>query len=173
MKLREFMTLQLFADPAPTEPASGGDPKPTEPASGGDPKPADPPSNNLKTSELKPDPKYTDADVDRILNQKFAEWEKKQQKKVDEATRLGEMNAQERAEHERAELEKKVNELLKKEELANMSKQARSMLSEKGINISDDLLVMLVSTDADKTKSSVDSFITLFQSAVKTAVTEA
>ena len=38
MKLREFMTLQLFADPAPTEPASGGDPKPTEPASGGDPK---------------------------------------------------------------------------------------------------------------------------------------
>ncbi len=173
MKLREFMTLQLFADPAPTEPASGGDPKPTEPASGGDPKPADPPSNNLKTSELKPDPKYTDADVDRILNQKFAEWEKKQQKKVDEATRLGEMNAQERAEHERAELEKKVNELLKKEELANMSKQARSMLSEKGINISDDLLAMLVSTDADKTKSSVDSFITLFQSAVKTAVTEA
>ena len=83
------------------------------------------------------------------------------------------MNAQERAEHERAELEKKVNELLKKEELANMSKQARSMLSEKGINISDDLLAMLVSTDADKTKSSVDSFITLFQSAVKTAVTEA
>ena len=56
---------------------------------------------------------------------------------------------------------------------SDLSKQARSMLSEKGINISDDLLVMLVSTDADKTKSSVDSFITLFQSAVKTAVTEA
>ena len=99
MKLREFMALQLFADPASTDRASGGTPKPADPVSGGNPKPVDSPGSDPKPADPKPEPKYTDADVDRILNQKFAEWEKKQQKKVDEATRLGEMNAKERSEH--------------------------------------------------------------------------
>lgn len=152
------INLQLFAEPAPADPAPA-DPKPDDPPA--DPAPAD------------PKPKYTDDDVDKILNRKFAEWEKKQQQKVDEAKRLAEMNAQQKAEYERDQLEKKVQELMKKDVLAEMSKSARAMLQEKDINVSDKLLGMLISEDADTTKGSVESFITLFQEAVSKAVKEA
>ena len=159
MKRKEFMMLQLFADPSPENPEQQEETKP----------------------ELKPEPKpepkkearYTDEDVDKILNRKFAEWEKKQQEKVDEAKKLAEMNAQQKAEYERDQLEKKLQELMKKNALAEMSKAARTMLSEKDINVSDDLLEMLVSDDADKTKQTVESFITMFQDAMKKAVTDA
>ena len=46
--------------------------------------------------EKKAEPKYTDADIDRIIGQKFAEWQKKQDKKVSEAERLGKMTAEEK-----------------------------------------------------------------------------
>ena len=40
-----------------------------------------------------PEKKYTDADLDEIINRKFAKWQKEQQKKSDEAAKLAEMNA--------------------------------------------------------------------------------
>ena len=164
MKFREFMMLQLFADdPAPT------DPKPGDPA---DPKPADPkpgdPSPDPKSGE--PQKKYTDDDVDKIINRKFAEWEKKQQAKVDEATKLAEMNAQEKAEYKASQLEAELNKLKEKDTLAEMSKTARKMLAEDEINIPDELLAHLVSTDAEDTKSTVQAFAKLFKDAVQDAV---
>lgn len=152
------MNLQMFADdPEPN-------PEPGNPA----PEPA---------PEPKPDEKkYSDEDVDKIINRKFAEWEKKQQKaleKKSEAEKLESMNAQQREAHERKELEKKIEELMKKDALSQMAKSARGMLQEKGINASDQLLSMLISEDADTTKASVDSFISLFQTEVGKAVKEA
>lgn len=47
---------------------------------------------------------YTDEDIDAIIARRFAKWEKQKQKEIDEAKRLENMNAQERAEHERDEL---------------------------------------------------------------------
>lgn len=161
MKYREFLTLQLFAEP--------GNNPPNDPATN-DPAPNDPTPND---PEPRPGAKYTDEDVKELINQKFSEWAKEQQKKSDEAERLKNMTAQEKEAHEKEELEKKVDELLKKEALSNMSKAARGMLSEKGINISEDLLLMMVTDDADKTKSAVESFITMFQAEVKKAVADA
>lgn len=43
--------------------------------------------------------KYTDEDVDKLINRKFAEWQKKQEKAVDEAKRLAEMNEQEKTDY--------------------------------------------------------------------------
>ena len=51
-----------------------------------------------------------------------------------------------------------------------MRDEARKQLSEKGINISDNLLEFMVSKDAEKTKKAVDSFAELFNSAVNEAV---
>ena len=147
--------LQLFADePAPADPK----PEPT-PA---DPKPADP----------KPEPqkKYTDDDVNRLIDQKFAEWQKKQQKAVDEAKKLAEMNAQQKAEYERDKLQKELDELKKKDSLSEMTKTARKMLSDDGINISDELLAMMVNTDAEQTKAAIDGFTKAFKDAVENAV---
>lgn len=152
------MNLQMFADdPEPN-------PEPGNPA----PEPAPEPKPGEK--------KYTDEDVNNIINRKFAEWEKKQEKekkKKSEAEKLKEMNDQQKADYEREQLEKKVEELMKKETLSQMSRSARGMLQEKGINVSDQLLSMLISEDADTTKASVDSFISLFQAEVGKAVKEA
>lgn len=162
MKNRLFMALQLFAeDPA------GGEPAGTEPT-GVDP--ADPAGTDPKNE---PEKKYTDEDVNRIIDRKFAEWEKKQSKAKSEAEKLAGMNAEQKEKYENEQLKKQVEELLRKDALGKMATVARGMLGEKNISVSDDLIEMLISDDAEKTKSSVDSFITAFQSAVEKAVKDA
>ncbi|WP_343085021.1 DUF4355 domain-containing protein [Blautia producta] len=160
MKNKEYLLLQMFADPAQSETI------PTDPAPA-DPKPED------KKEETKPEAKYTDEDLNKLINKKFAEWQEKKEKELTEAKKLAEMNAQERAEHERDEMKRQLETLMKQQSLTEMTKTARAMLTEKEINVSDDLLSMLVSEDADKTKSTIDSFVELFQGAVKSAVANA
>lgn len=169
MKKRLFMALQMFAgDPAGTDPAGN------DPAGGQNPAGADPKATEPKNE---PEKKYTDEDVDRIINQKFAqkfsEWEKKQSKAKDEAEKLAGMNAEQKEKYENEQLKKQVQELLRKDALGKMATVARGMLGEKNISVSDDLIEMLISDDAEKTKSSVDSFITAFQSSVEKAVKDA
>lgn len=165
MKKRLFMALQMFAeDPA------GKDPAGNDPAGGQDPAGADPKATEPKNE---PEKKYTDEDVNKIIDRKFAEWEKKQNKEKSEADRLANMNAQQKEQYENEQLKKQVEELLRKDALGKMAAVARGMLGEKNISVSDDLIEMLISDDAEKTKSSVDSFINAFQSAVEKAVKDA
>lgn len=117
-------------------------------------------------------PKYTDKDVDEILNKKFAKWQEKQDKAVSEAKKLAAMNATQKAEYERDQLQKQLDEYKRKDSLAEMTKTARSMLSETGISVSDGVLAMLVNTDAEQTKSAVDGFAKAFKDAVEEAVKE-
>ena len=150
MKNKLFMALQLFAE----DPANGQDgeiPKGQEGSKDQkgkeDPEPPAPKSTA----------KYSDEDFDRMFNQKFAKMMEKHEKEMAEATRLAEMNAQERAEHENKKLQEQVQELMRKEAIAEMSKSARAMLREKNISIGDNLLGVLISEDADQTKKSVES----------------
>lgn len=162
MKKRLFMALQMFAE----EPA-GGEPAGTEPTGH---EPAEPKGTEPKNE---PEKKYTDEDVNKIIDRKFAEWEKKQSKAKSEAEKLAGMNAEQKEKYENEQLKKQVEELLRKDALGKMATVARGMLGEKNISVSDDLIEMLISDDAEKTKSSVDSFITAFQSAVEKAVKDA
>lgn len=167
--MKKRLNLQLFADDG-NDPAANNDPSGNAGAAQ-----ENPPKDNQPETPAKPkadEPKYTDADVDKIIGKKFAEWEKKQEKKVSEAAKLAEMNAQQKAEYERDELQKELDELKRKDALAEMSKTARKMLSDEGINIGDDLLSRLVTTDADETKTAVDGFVKLFKAAVEDAVKE-
>lgn len=84
-----------------------------------------------ETPDPKPTAKYSDEDFDRMFNQKFAKMMAKHEKEMAEATRLAEKNAQERAEHENKKLQEQVQELMRKEAIAEMSKSARAMLREK------------------------------------------
>ena len=130
--------------------------------------------NNAKNGEKQPEnvPKYTDADLDRIINKKFAELEQKKKKEIDEAKKLANMNAQQKAEHERDLLQKELDDYKRRDSLAEMTKTARKMLSDEGISVGDDLLSVMVSTDAEQTKSAIDSFSKMFKSAVEAAVKE-
>lgn len=158
----KFFDIQLFADePAASPGTSGADPKPTETTTPNEP-----------GRETKAEPKYNDADLDRIIGQKFAEWEKKKQKAVDEAKKLAEMNAQQKAEYERDEMRKELDEYKRKDALAEMSKAARKMLSDANITVPDELLSMMVTTDAQQTKAAIDGFAKLFKDSVENAVKE-
>lgn len=147
--------LQLFAEDAPAAETTPAEPKASEPA---------------KDAKPESEKKYTDADVDKLIDQKFAEWQKKQEKAVNEAKKLAEMNAQQKAEYQRDELQKELDALKKKDALAEMTKTARKMLSENSINVPDELLALLVSTNAEETKTAVDGFAKVFKEALENAV---
>lgn len=158
MKKRRF-NLQLFADEA-TETTTETTEETRQDAA---------PAAKVEKQD---EPKYTDKDVDEILNKKFAQWQKKQQREVDEAKKLAEMNAQQKAEYERDKLQKELDEYKRQASLAEMNKTARKMLSDNGITIPDELLSVIVTEDAETTKSAVDGFSKMFTEAVEAAVKE-
>lgn len=158
MKKRRF-DLQLFADEAAE----------TTTETTEETKPESAPAARVEKQD---EPRYTDKDVDEILNKKFAQWQKKQQREVDEAKKLAEMNAQQKAEYERDKLQKELDEYKRQASLAEMNKTARKMLSDSGITIPDELLSMMVTTDAEETKNAIDGFSKVFTEAVESAVKE-
>lgn len=127
-------------------------------------------------TELKQDdnnkqqPKYTDADVDEIVSKRLAKWEKQQAAKVEEAAKLAEMNAQQKAEYERDKVQKELDEYKRRDTVNAMVAESRRQLSEQGITVSDDILARLVGETAEETKASVDAFSTAFTAAVEDAV---
>ena len=60
--------------------------------------------------------RYTDADVDAIISKKFAKWQEQHEAKVAEAAKLAKMNATQRAEYERDQLQRRLDELRRKGE---------------------------------------------------------
>ena len=166
MKTKLF--LQLFSGEAGEAEAKATEATEAKDAAGkGDVK-----ADAEKKSEPEEKPKYTDKDVDEILNKKFAKWQEKQDKAVSEAKKLAAMNATQKAEYERDQLQKQLDEYKRKDSLAEMTKTARNMLSESGISVSDGVLAMLVNTDAEQTKAAVDGFSKAFKDAVEEAVKE-
>ena len=159
MKFDELFMLQLFAE----DPEGG---EGNDPDAGTDPEGGEGDDGNGEEK------KYTDDDVDEIIKRKKAEWEKQKKKDDDEAKKFAKMNAQQKADYKQQQLEDEIQKLKDERTLSNMRDEARKQLSEKGINISDNLLVFMVSKDAEVTKEAVDSFADLFNSAVNDAVKE-
>lgn len=134
--------------------------------------------NGSQGTEKKPDngtddrkvAKYSDDDLDRIINQKFAKWQSAQQEKIDEATRLANMTAQERAEHERDRLQKELDELKHKTAVADMERTARNILLADGISVPDFLVSTLVREDAEETSKAVKTFAEAYKSSIQDAV---
>lgn len=123
-----------------------------------------------KQDDNKQQPKYTDADVDEIVSKRLAKWEKQQAAKVEEAAKLAEMNAQQKAEYERDKVQKELDEYKRRDTVNAMVAESRRQLSEQGITVSDDILARLVGDTAEETKASVDAFSTAFTAAVEDAV---
>ena len=134
-------------------------------------------NNNTQATEPNEGAKYTDAQVDEIINKKFAKWQSAQDKaiadavaKVEEAHKLAQMNDKEKADHERELMEAELATLKAEKAHANMMSEARAMLKADGLNISDDILSVLVTDSADTTKAAVTAFSAMFQNAVNEAV---
>lgn len=153
MKPLKFFNLQLFADGE----SGDGSPSPeTEP----NPVPS-------------PEAKYTDKDVDEIINKKFAKWAEKMKKEAAEAERRGKMTAEEQAAEKMKDLEDKVSRYEREALTAQMMTEARAILSDKGIHASDELISGLIADDSEKTKAKAESFAALFKAQVDAAVKDA
>ena len=165
MKFKKFMMLQLFA-----EDSEGSDGDLGNEGTDQENKPETKESEEDDEDDPEDEKKYSDKDVNKIIDRKFAEWAKKKQKEEDEAKKLSKMNAQEKADYKKKQLEDRIAELENEKALSNMRDEARKMLSERNINISDELLAFMVSKDAGETKKAVDSFADLFNAAVNEVV---
>lgn len=170
MKLKDLLNLQLFAEDSGSGDGGGSDPG-GNPGDGGGADPGGNDPDDGGDDDDDPEPKkYTVEEVNNLIKRKKAEWEKNRQKEDDEARKLSKMNAQEKAEYKQQQLEKRIQELEDEKTLSAMRDEARKQLSEKGINISDELLAFMVSKDAKETKEAVDSFAELFNAAVNEVV---
>lgn len=158
--------LQLFAEEGSNANESGADTAENSNGAAADQSKA---SEGAKGGDEK---KYSDADLDKIISKKFAAWQEKKDKEVEEAKKLEKMSAEEKIAHERDSIKAELDELKREKALSEMSKTARKLLSEKNITISDDLLSLMVTTDATETKAAIDSFAKLFSESVENAVKE-
>ena len=108
--------------------------------------------------------------IDTAVSNAQKKWKDLHDDKLSEAEKLAKMTNEEKAAYRMSQMEKELNAIKEKDTLAEMSKTARKMLSEEDINIPDELLSHLVSTDAEDTKNTVQAFAKLFKDAVQDAV---
>lgn len=166
--------INLYFD----DPAAGGDPAGNDggnngAGNNGTGNPAAGNNNNNNGAGNQDDrntPKYSDSDLDKIISRKLAKWSRQQAAAVDEATRLANMTAQERAEHERDALQKELDELKRANAVADMERTARGILQADGVTIPDEIVANLVGEDADATSTNVKAFSKAFKAAVQEEV---
>lgn len=164
--MKKLLNLQMYAD----DPATQNPAEPAPGTAGKDDKNAAADMGKGDGNGTDPEKKYTDDDVDRIVKNRLAREREQAKKEKEEAEKLAEMNAQQKAEYERDQLKKELAELKRKDALAEMSKVARKMLTEKDINISDELLAVMVTTDAAETKLNIEGFAKMYKADVEAAV---
>ena len=133
----------------------------------------EPMANEPQTEEKK----YTDKEVDAIIDKKFAAWQQKQDKAiadavaaVEEANKLAQMSEKEKLDHEREAERKELAALRAEKAHAEMVGTARTLLKNDGITIPDEIINVLVTDNADSTSAAVKAFSAMFQNAVNEAV---
>ena len=124
----------------------------------------------VKEQKQEPEKKYTDEDVDLIIDKKFAKWQAEQEAKIQEEKKLAEMNAEEKQAHELKKAQDKIAEYERKEAFNETFKEVSRMLSEESISLSESVVSLLVQEDAEATKATVESFIDEYRKAVESGV---
>lgn len=132
-------------------------------------------------NEPKEEKKYTDADVNALLDKKFAEMSAKLEKKyseqlkaekdkLTEAQKLEKMNDEEKSKYNTQKLQERIDELEREKNLSEQMTVARKTLKDANITISDELLAAFVTPDAEATKKAVDSFKSMWTQELNAAV---
>ena len=115
--------------------------------------------------------KYSDADLNEIINQKFAKWQEKQDKAVAdakaEAEKLAKMNADQKAQYEAEQKDKLISEMQSQLQQIAMGKVATEMLTEKNIDATQSMLDFIVADTAEETKANVEKFVEIVNAQVK------
>ena len=117
--------------------------------------------------------KYTDKDVDAIVNKRFAKWKTEQEQAVksakEEAEKLAKMNAEQKQNYEIEKLQKENEKLKQGAAKVELSRSATGILTEKGIEATQDVLDFVVGNDADDTNAKIDKLVKIVESQLKKA----
>lgn len=119
--------------------------------------------------------KYSDEQVDEIIKEKKAKWQKQQDEKIkelEEARKLEKMNEDEKLQYKLKKYEEEIAAYREKENQSAMAKVAKNMLIEQGFNISDDLVNNLITDEAESTKENVKDFAGMLKDLVEKEVNE-
>lgn len=124
------------------------------------------------TNEPQPqdEKKYTDADVNEIINKKFAKWKSEQEAKENEAKKLAKMNADEKQKYQ---LDQREQELANREQAIarkELTAEAKSMLSERGLPV--ELVGVIDLTSAETVTDSVASIQKSWEEAVQKGIAD-
>lgn len=157
------LPLQYFAEPSEPAPTDGTN----VPASGTEP-PAQP-----TFDEMLKDKAYQ-AEFDRRMSKAIdtakAKWDKEAEEKADEAAKLAKMTADEKAKHESAKREKALADREAAVAKRELTAEAISQLTEKGLPA--ELAKCLDYSSADNCKASMEAVEKAFGAAVDAAVNE-
>lgn len=128
-----------------------------------------------KAESKEPEKKYSDEQVDEIIKEKKAKWQKQQDEKIkelEEARKLEKMNEDEKLKYKLKKYEEEIAAYREKENQSAMAKVAKNMLVEEGFNISDDLVNNLITDEAESTKENVKDFARMLKDLVEKEVNE-
>jgi len=153
--------LQLFADDGGDDDGDGADGSDDNSDGDGD------------GDDDKPEKKYTDEDIDRIVNQRLARERKAAEKKAKEAAeaeKLKRMTAAEKRDAEFEQMKRELAELKGEKQKSEMLSTASDILKDAGINVSSKLVGHLIADSAEETKANVDEFVRLYNDAVNKGV---
>ena len=175
MRYKLYRALQIFAEgegagtpgePGGNDPGAGsGTPTQTEPLSFDD-------FLSQEGNQAEFDRRVQKA-INTAVSNAQKKWQTMTDGKVSEAEKLAQMTSEEKAEYRAKKAEQELADLKKQIALGDMAKTARKMLSEENITVPDEIIMNLVSDDAEKTKSAVESFAKVFKDTVQAAVKEA
>lgn len=176
MRYKLYRALQIFAEGEGT--GTPGEPGGNDPGAGsGTPTQTEEPLSFDDFLSQEGNQAEFDRRVQKAINTAVSNAQKKWQAmtdgKVSEAEKLAQMTSEEKAEYRAKKAEQELADLKKQIALGDMAKTARKMLSEENIAVPDEIIMNLVSDDAEKTKSAVESFAKVFKDAVQAAVKEA
>ena len=163
MKLTEDrikLNLQFFADPA-GEPVDGDN----------DNEKSDSDDVETKETELQDEKKYSDADVDRIVGEKYAKFAAKKQKEVDEAKKLAKMSKDDKQKFEMDKLKSEAQEAQNELAKYQMRDTAKQMILDSGVTATDEMIDLVTSSDAETTKTNVSKALN-FAKAIREQVTK-
>ena len=155
-----IQTLQLFADGEAGADPSGEDSGETDGRA-----PAEP-----KTPESQGEKKYTDAEVDEIIDKKYAKWKAEQEAKESEAKKIAKMNADEKQKYQ---LDQREQELANREQAIarkELTAEAKTMLSERGLPV--ELVNVVDLSSAEAVTESVASIQKTWEDAVQKGVSD-
>lgn len=125
-------------------------------------------------AELTPQPqdekKYTDADVNEIINKKFAKWKSEQEAKENEAKKFAKMNPDEKQKYQ---LDQREQELANREQAIarkELTAEAKAMLSERGLPV--ELVAVVDLSNAEVVTESVANIQKTWEDAVQKGVSD-